>query len=90
MTADRTVAASFVPVPTVTVTVTGDGAVTSDVGGINCGGACTASVKPGEQIVLTATAGLLEWGGACSGSEAACTLTPEADTTVTAEFSDVD
>jgi hypothetical protein len=92
MTADRTVAASFVPAPTVdvTVTVTGDGTVTSDVGGINCGGACTASVNPGEQIVLTATAGLLAWGGACAGAGATCTLTPEADTPVTADFSDVD
>jgi hypothetical protein len=92
MTADRTVSASFVPAPTadVTVTVTGDGTVTSDVGGINCGGACTASVEPGEQIVLTATRGLLAWGGACAGTGATCTLTPEADTAVTAEFSDVD
>jgi hypothetical protein len=92
MTADRTVSASFVPAPSadVTVTVTGDGTVTSDVGGINCGGACTASVEPGEQILLTATAGLLEWGGACSGTGATCTLTPEADTAVTAAFSDVD
>jgi hypothetical protein len=92
MTADRTVAASFVPAPTVdvTVTVTGDGSVTSDVGGINCGDACTASVNPGDQIVLTATTGLLAWGGECSGAGATCTLTPEADTIVTADFSDVD
>jgi hypothetical protein len=60
------------------------------VGGITCGGACTASVEPGEQIVLTATAGLLEWGGACFGTGATCTLTPEADTAVTAAFSDID
>jgi hypothetical protein len=91
MTTEHTVAASFVSAPTVdvTVTVTGNGAVTSDVGGINCGGACTASLNPGQQIVLTAAGDLLEWGGACAGAEPTCTLTPEADTPVTADFSDV-
>ena len=90
MTTEQTVAASFVQPVDVTVTVTGNGTVTSDVGGINCGGACTASLKPGEQIVLTATGDFLGWGGgACAGAEPTCTLTPEADTPVTAEFSDV-
>jgi hypothetical protein len=93
MTTDRTVAASFVRAPTVdvTVAVTGDGTVTSDVGGISCRDACTASVNPGDQIVLTATSGLLlAWGGACAGRESTCTLTPDADTAVSANFSDVE
>jgi hypothetical protein len=92
MANDRTVAASFVPAPTVdvTVNVTGDGTVTSDPAGISCRDACTASVNPGERIVLTATAGLLAWGGACAGRESTCTLTPQADTAVTANFSDVE
>jgi Divergent InlB B-repeat domain len=92
MTADRTVAASFAPRPTldVRVTVTGDGTVTSEPGGIDCGEICSTSVEAGDQIVLTATGALREWGGACAGAGASCTLTPQADTSVTAAFSDVD
>jgi List-Bact-rpt repeat protein len=88
MTADLTVAAIFVPAPTVTVTVTvsGDGAVTSEPGDIDCGETCSTSVKPGVPIVLTPTAGLREWGGACAGAGATCTLTPEVDTSATAVF----
>lgn len=92
MTADRNVGASFVTTPTptvdVTVTVSGDGSVTSEPAGIDCGQACTASFVAGDPLVLSASPGLLTWGGACAGapSGSPCTFTPQANASVTADF----
>lgn len=80
---------------TLSVTVNGNGTVTGDVGGIDCttagGDTCTASVDDGTTVTLTATPDVDEtfvgWGGACSGSDATCTVTVDADTSVTANFS---
>lgn len=80
---------------TLTVTINGNGSVISDVAGINCtaagGDTCTASVDDGTEVTLTATADaesqFTGWGGACSGSEASCTVTVNGDTNVTANFS---
>ena len=67
MTADRNVAASFVPTATptveVTVTVLGTGTVTSQPAGIDCTETCSASFEAGEQIVLTGTSDNIDWEG---------------------------
>lgn len=86
-----TVTATFALVPrTLTVSASGPGTVTSDVGGINCGIACGATVDHGTAVVLTATpqanALFSSWsGGGCSGS-GACTVSMTGNTSVTATF----
>lgn len=93
MSADRTVRASFGPRPPVevTVTITGDGTVTSNPPGISCGEpGCLGSFPAGDQVTLTADGTFRGWGGACSGTEPSCALVPEAATSVTAAFTDVD
>jgi len=90
--AATTVTATFNPAP-VTLSVTtggaGSGTVTSSPAGIACGADCSETVNPGTQFTLTAapTGGsiFMGWGGACSGT-AACVVTVNAATTVTASF----
>lgn len=66
-----------------------DGVVTSSPAGIACGGTCSANFDPGTAVTLTATPDLgavfTGWGGACSGT-APCTVTMDADRSVTATF----
>lgn len=71
-------------------TGTGEGTVTSEPNGINCGTGCAHSFKEGLKVILTAKPELgskfIGWsGGGCSGS-GTCTVTMSAETTVTAEF----
>lgn len=72
MNSDKTVTASFIR-PTLTVTVTGSGQVTSTPSGINsCSNTtCTATFDANTQVGLKANytpAGQVAiWGGACSG-----------------------
>jgi hypothetical protein len=82
------------PPPPVSVTLTvsksGPGTVTSAPGGIDCGSDCTQTYPQGTTVTLDATPhnkkGRLEsWGGACAGT-GTCTVTLNADTTVTARF----
>ena len=75
---------------TLAVTISGNGIVTSDPAGINCGSDCTKSYNPGTQITLTAIpqAGSTfdGWvGGGCSGT-GSCIVTLNSDETVTATF----
>ncbi|BDG03922.1 InlB B-repeat-containing protein [Anaeromyxobacter oryzae] len=67
----------------------GDGRVTSQPGGIDCGSACRADYDDGTVVTLTATAGadsrFESWGGACSGS-GSCVVTVTGDAVVTATF----
>ena len=78
---------------TLSVGLTNKGIVTSDVGGINCGGggSCSAKVNQGTVVTLTATppAGFafVSWSGACSGASPVCTLAITSDTKVQATFS---
>lgn len=78
---------------TLTVATTGAGTVTSTPAGINCGATCTASFELGNQVTLTASAdagnSFTGWTGACTGSQATCTLTLAAAASVTASFSPV-
>ncbi len=70
-------------------TGTGSGSVSSSVGGIECGSACSAKVPPGTQVTLTATpqegSTFAGWSGACSGT-GSCTVAPTTAATVTATF----
>jgi hypothetical protein len=84
--------------PVVSVTVTGSGTVTSNVGGISCtqvSGPCSASVASGTHVTLTANpspGATFAWGaGACSGVlTATCDLgNVVADTSASAAFSTV-
>jgi hypothetical protein len=91
MNGTTTVNAVFTPIPrALSVSVIGSGTVTSNVGGINCGVACTTTVNHGTSVTLTATpnanAQLSGWsGGGCSGT-GTCTVPMTGDTSVTATF----
>jgi hypothetical protein len=88
----QSVSASFtqLPVYTLSVSVNGNGAVTSSPAGINCGSACSASFVAGTQVMLSATPGsgasFGGWGGACSGTVAACMVPMNQAQSVTASF----
>ena len=73
-----------------TVTVQGDGIVTSDPAGINCPSDCSESYKKASTIILTATAdpnsNFLGWDGACIGTQPTCEVKILAPTNVTAVF----
>jgi hypothetical protein len=75
--------------PTLTVTTSGNGTVTSSSGGINCGTTCSANFNIGTLVTLTATpaAGstFTGWSGACTGS-GSCQVTMNAAKLVTAPF----
>jgi hypothetical protein len=94
MDAARSASATFVQAPqdaiTVAVAGSGQGSVTSDVGGIDCPGACSASVDDGSTVGLTAHAGtnavFSGWSGSCSGSASTCSLTLSGRASVTATF----
>jgi uncharacterized repeat protein (TIGR02543 family) len=72
------------------VSSSNSGTVTSDVGSINCGLACTATVAPGTAVTLIATppAGktFSAWSGACTGTTPTCTVTVNANLSVKANF----
>ena len=77
--------------PTLTVTLTGDGlgTVTSDVPGIDCGTDCSEVYALGDPVTLTATPGAASgfggWGGDCAGM-GPCALQMDGDRSVTANF----
>jgi uncharacterized repeat protein (TIGR02543 family) len=95
MTGARTLTATFTQLQsalTVSKSGSGAGTVTSDVGGINCGAACSATLGYGAEVNLTATATtgstFSGWsGGACLDPNAAtCNVTMDAPKSVTATF----
>jgi hypothetical protein len=82
--------ASFVL--TVNKTGTGNGIITSQPTGIDCGSDCSESYTVGTLVTLTAVAdpgfSFTGWsGGGCFGTDP-CTITITADTTVSAAFED--
>src|SRR3990172_4783296 len=74
---------------TVTTSGTGSGNVTSSYAGINCGSDCSKAYESGTSVTLTAAAYsgsvFTGWGDGCSGTDT-CTITINADTSVTANF----
>lgn len=74
-----------------TVQKSGDGSVTSDLPGINCGTTCISLFAVGDTVTLTAVAQddspFAGRGGACSGTDS-CVVTMDAAKTVTAIFGD--
>jgi hypothetical protein len=73
-----------------TVNKTGQGAVTSGDGNINCGSACSYYYNSGTQVTLTATASqgwtFGNWTGCDSVQSNTCTVTVNNARTVTATF----
>jgi len=91
VTANVAITAVFARDPTLTVVRggNGSGSVSSDLGGIGCPSACSASFAPGRTITLTATASsgstFAGWGGPCVGTST-CAVRVGGDTTVIATF----
>ena len=72
-----------------TVTVNGEGTVTSDPPGVDCGASCEGRFAPGTRVTLTATGtdtGIVSWGGDCGGFDETCVVTVDADRAVEADF----
>ncbi|MDQ5908136.1 MAG: hypothetical protein QG599_227 [Pseudomonadota bacterium] len=71
----------------------GNGTVVSEPAGINCGATCIASFNSGDSVTLTATPdtgySVSGWSGDCAGTSDRCTLTMDADKSVTALFAKV-
>jgi hypothetical protein len=67
----------------------GDGSITSDPAGVDCGATCVVEISPGTRVHLTATpavgAVFVGWSGACQGT-GVCELSPDTATQVTASF----
>ena len=76
--------------PTLKVSISNTGTVTSDVPGINCGTLCSAKYNKGTLVTLTATppAGktFANWSGACAGTAPTCVVNLQADASVKAQF----
>jgi hypothetical protein len=77
--------------PTLTVTKSGTGTVTSNTGAINCGTTCAASFAAGSSVTLTASPGagwiFAGWtAGPCAGSNPSCVVTMNSAQSVTAQF----
>ncbi len=88
----RQVSATFdqaIPSYALSVTKQGQGTVTSNPSGINCGTACEASYEGGTEVTLTASASqgsqFTGWSGACTGS-GTCQVTMSQARQVTATF----
>ena len=68
----------------------GDGTILSSDGRIGCGTACGYGYYPHTPVTLTATASgdavFTGWSGACSGTEATCTITMDKAKTALASF----
>lgn len=74
---------------TLMVSKNGEGEISSDLAGINCGSDCSEVYLSGTRVTLTATPGanylFTGWGGVCSGTKT-CTVTMDASKNVTADF----
>jgi uncharacterized repeat protein (TIGR02543 family) len=86
---NKTALASFRRVSTLTVTVNGPGAVTSNPAGITCGADCDEAFAYNLMVTLTATpasgAYFVGWTGACSGT-GTCSVRMDRARAVTATF----
>ncbi|HEY5951730.1 MAG TPA: hypothetical protein VIV40_39820 [Kofleriaceae bacterium] len=73
-----------------TVVKTGDGTITSNPAGIDCGTTCMAEFPPLSSVTLTvapaATSVFDGWTGDCTGSTSTCSLTMDGPKTANAKF----
>jgi Bacterial Ig-like domain (group 2)/Divergent InlB B-repeat domain len=83
------IVAAATPLETLSVSITGSGAVSGPNGFACASGICTADFPKGAAVALVAAAAagsvFSGWGGACSGTSP-CTLTLESATSVAAAF----
>ena len=93
MNADRSVTATFAPLPKLTVTVSGNGNVSGGTGAINCGNGgviCSANFALNATVTLIASpatgATFTGWTGACGGSGTTCTVLMNESKSVSATF----
>ena len=90
MNADYNLTMTFTKLPTLTVTKSGNGKISSSPSGIDCGSACSAPFNSGASVTLTANPDtgytFAGWSGACSGT-GACTVTMNSNQSVSANFS---
>lgn len=92
--ASTSVSITVGPVPVFTLTVATPSNGTVAGGGINCPGTCSVTVAPGTPVTLTAQPDTQNyydfggWGGACGGT-GTCTVTVNANETVSAAFADM-
>lgn len=74
-----------------TVLKEGNGTVTSDPEGIDCGSDCAHAFLDGDDVTLTETPAsgspFSGWSGDCSGLDSECQLTMDSNKTATAKFS---
>lgn len=95
MDGPRTVSAYFEPAAILTVRKagTGTGKVTSDVGEVDCGTKCSATLPVDTFVTLTAVPSpghiFDGWTGACTNTDAECEVTLTAARLVTANFRQV-
>ena len=90
----QTITTSFLPAAdpnkTLSVTVNGQGTITSSPAGIDCVSICTADFLTNDDVVLTATPApgwqFDGWVGDCDGIDPNCILTMDVDRTVQARF----
>ena len=89
MSQNQSVTATFVPTHTLSVSIAGNGRVTSTDGYINCPGTCSHTYAQGTQVSLNATPGtgwtFGGWSGACSGV-GSCNLTMNQNLSLIATF----
>jgi uncharacterized repeat protein (TIGR02543 family) len=94
LSAGETVTCTFTNTKQVTLTVnrtgTGNGTVTSNPAGINCGADCTETYNGNTVVALTATpaagSSFAGWSGDCSGTDPTTSVTMNANKTCTATF----
>ncbi len=83
-------AAANLQVNALNVNIVGGGAVSSSDKVIACGNKCYGVYAPGTTVTLTAKANsgntFTGWTGSCAGAAATCTVTLNAESTVTATF----
>ncbi|HTJ41569.1 MAG TPA: choice-of-anchor D domain-containing protein [Kofleriaceae bacterium] len=87
----RSVTAGFAPIAyPLDVARTGNGSIASAPAGIACGATCSASFDYGTMVTLTATPGagatFAGWTGACTGTNATCTIAIDGAKSVGASF----
>ena len=92
MDAAKSVTASFLPQPILSVSSigTGSGTITSSLPGIDCGSDCSQGYDPGSMVTLTATPApgstFDGWVNSCTTAATPCTMTMIESRHVTARF----